>query len=98
MTIIAPILRVSRGLLNNSAPSLLQLILRRMWQRPFVLEDLAEIAAVDPAAARWASDEIVRRQLSLDRPGGLNKGEFLAHRNVHRSEDETANPSIEGTS
>jgi hypothetical protein len=40
----------------------------------------------------------VRRQRSLDRPGGLNKGEFLAHRNVHRSEDETANPSIEGTS
>jgi ATP-dependent DNA ligase len=28
----------------------------------------------------------------------LNKGEFLAHRNVHRSEDETANPTIEGTS
>jgi hypothetical protein len=41
---------------------------------------------------------IVRRQRSLDRLGGLNKGEFLAHRNVHRSEDETANPSIEGTS
>ena len=41
---------------------------------------------------------IVRRQRSLDRPGGLNKGEFLAHRNVHRSEDETANPTIEGTS
>jgi putative tryptophan/tyrosine transport system substrate-binding protein len=40
----------------------------------------------------------VRRQRSLDRLGGLNKGEFLAHRNVHRSEDETANPSIEGTS
>jgi CspA family cold shock protein len=40
----------------------------------------------------------VRRQRSLDRPGGLNKGKFLAHRNVHRSEDETANPSIEGTS
>jgi hypothetical protein len=40
----------------------------------------------------------VRRQRSLDRPGGLNKGEFLAHRNVHRSEDETANPTIEGTS
>ena len=38
----------------------------------------------------------VRRQRSLDRPGGLNKGEFLAHRNVHRSEDETANPTIEG--
>ncbi len=32
----------------------------------------------------------------MDRPGGFNKGEFLAHRNVHRSEDETANPSIEG--
>jgi hypothetical protein len=27
----------------------------------------------------------------------LNKGEFLAHRNVHRSEDETANSIIEGT-
>jgi transposase len=26
----------------------------------------------------------------LDRTGGLNKGDFLAHRNVHRSEDETA--------
>jgi hypothetical protein len=49
------------------------------------------IAFVSIAAA-------VRRQRSLDRPGGLNKGEFLAHRNVHRSEDETANPSIEGTS
>jgi hypothetical protein len=40
---------------------------------------------------------VVRHQRSLDRTGGLNKGEFLAHRNVHRSEDETANPTIEGT-
>jgi hypothetical protein len=32
----------------------------------------------------------VRRQRSLDRTGGLKKGEFLAHRHVHRSEDETA--------
>jgi hypothetical protein len=40
---------------------------------------------------------LVRHQRSLDRTGGLNKGEFLAHRNVHRSEDETANPTIEGT-
>jgi len=39
----------------------------------------------------------VRHQRSLDRTDGLNKGEFLAHRNVHRSEDETANPTIEGT-
>jgi hypothetical protein len=39
----------------------------------------------------------VRHQRSLDRTGGLNKGEFLAHRKVHRSEDETANPTIEGT-
>ena len=38
----------------------------------------------------------VRRQRSLDRTGGLKKGEFLAHRNVHRSEDETANSIIEG--
>src|SRR5258705_13928882 len=45
-----------------------------------------------------AQSQGVRRQRSLDRPGGLNKGEFLAHRNVHRNEDETANPSIEGTS
>ena len=36
----------------------------------------------------------VRRQHSLDRTGGLKKGEFLAHRNVHRSEDETANRSL----
>jgi hypothetical protein len=41
--------------------------------------------------------DTVRHQRSLDRTGGLNKGEFLAHRNVHRSEDETANPTIEGT-
>ena len=38
----------------------------------------------------------VRRQHSLDIAGGLKKGEFLAHRNVHRSEDETANSIIEG--
>ena len=37
----------------------------------------------------------VRRQRSLDRADGLNKGESLAHRNVHRSEGETANPTIE---
>ena len=40
---------------------------------------------------------IVRRQRSLDRTGGLKKAEFLAHRNVHRSEDETANSIIKGT-
>ena len=34
--------------------------------------------------------------VSLDRMCGLKKGEFLAHRNVHRSEDETANSIIEG--
>jgi len=39
--------------------------------------------------------DIVRRQRSLDRTGGLKKGEFLAHRNVHRSEDETANSITE---
>ena len=51
-----------------------------------------------PAVKREAEEDwLVRRQRSLDRPGGLNKGEFLAHRNVHRSEDETANPTIEGT-
>src|SRR4051794_35151040 len=44
------------------------------------------------AIALWFASEIaaVRRQHSLDRTGGLNKGGFLAHRNVHRSEDETA--------
>ncbi len=52
-----------------------------------------EMANPDPACVVHS----VRRQRSLDRPGGLNKGEFLAHRNVHRSEDETANPTIEGT-
>jgi hypothetical protein len=35
-------------------PASLRLILRRMWQRPFVREHLAEIAAIDPAAARRA--------------------------------------------
>jgi len=49
-------------------------------------------------SANGPADEVhVRHQRSLDRTGGLNKGEFLAHRNVHRSEDETANPTIEGT-
>jgi hypothetical protein len=36
----------------------LRLILRRVWQRPFVLEHLAEITAIDPAAARLAFDEV----------------------------------------
>jgi hypothetical protein len=30
----------------------LRLILRRVWQQPFVLEHLAEITAIDPAIAR----------------------------------------------
>ena len=48
------------------------------------------------SAAVKLSISCVRRQRSLDRTGGLKKGEFLAHRNVHRSEDETANSTIEG--
>jgi glutathione S-transferase len=48
-------------------------------------------------ANAWADVIFVRRQRSLDRTGGLKKGEFLAHRNVHRSEDETANSIIKGT-
>ena len=38
----------------------------------------------------------VRRRRSLDRTGGLKKGEFLAHRDVHGNEDEIANLIIEG--
>ena len=49
-----------------------------------------------PRAISEQGKRTVRHQRSLDRTGGLNKGEFLAHRNVHRSEDETANPTIEG--
>jgi hypothetical protein len=30
-----------------------------MWQRPFVLEHLAEIAAINPAAAGRAPDEVL---------------------------------------
>ena len=51
---------------------------------------------MDAASLRAAWSKTVRHQRSLDRTGGLNKGEFLAHRNVHRCEDETANPTIEG--
>jgi hypothetical protein len=60
----------------------------------------APISATDEADTEEIARrfKLVPRQPSLDRPGGLNKGEFLAHRNVHRSEDETANPTIEGTS
>ena len=59
-----------------------------------VLEEAGYASVVDQARKLFA---LVRHQRSLDRTGGLNKGEFLAHRNVHRSEDETANPTIEGT-
>ena len=60
MTIIAPILHVSRGLLNNSAPSLLRLIPYRMRQRPFVLDHLTEITAIDPATTGRTPDEMLR--------------------------------------
>jgi hypothetical protein len=41
-----------------------------MWQRPFVLEHLAEIAAIDPAAARRAPDVMLGLVLGwlADRP------------------------------
>ena len=69
---------------------------------PAVTDGLArdrEVILFNNAGVSSSSGEVstVRRQRSLDRTGGLNKGEFLAHRNVHRSEDETANPTIEGT-
>jgi len=34
-------------------------ILRRVWQRTFVLGHLSKIAAVDPPAAGWATDEVI---------------------------------------
>jgi hypothetical protein len=34
-------------------------ILRRVRQRPFVLEDLSKIAAIDPPAAVRATDEVL---------------------------------------
>ena len=65
-----------------------------MRQQTRPLKEPAEKVVQD---IRRATRKHVRHQRSLDRTGGLNKGEFLAHRNVHRSEDETANPTIEGT-
>ena len=41
-------------------PSLLRLILRRVWQRPLMLEHLTEIAAVNPATTGRTSDEMLR--------------------------------------
>ena len=38
---------------------LLRLVLCRMWQRTPVLEHLAEITAIDPAAAGRAADEML---------------------------------------
>ena len=37
----------------------LRSILRRVWQRIFVLEHLAEIAAIDPTAACRTADEML---------------------------------------
>jgi hypothetical protein len=45
--------------LSLRAMASLRLIFRRMWQRPLVLEDLAEITAIEPAAAGRASDEML---------------------------------------
>jgi hypothetical protein len=42
----------------HNLPSL-RLILRGVRQRPFVLDHLAEIAAIDPAIAGRAADEMV---------------------------------------
>jgi hypothetical protein len=44
---------------RTERPSL-WLILRRVWQRTFVLGHLSKIAAaVDPPAAGWATDEVI---------------------------------------
>jgi hypothetical protein len=37
----------------------LRLILRWVWQRSIVLEDLPEIAAIDPNVAGGAADEML---------------------------------------
>jgi hypothetical protein len=55
----------------------LRLIPCRMRQRPFVLEHLAEITAIDPAAAGWAADEVlglVFRQSTHQAPMYLPRG------------------------
>ena len=60
------------------------------------LRDLQRPHGHSTASKHRRVGRLVRRQGSLDRMCGLKKGEFLAHRNVHRSEDETANSIIEG--
>jgi hypothetical protein len=37
----------------------MRLILRRVWQRTLVLEDVAKITAVDPATTGSAADEVL---------------------------------------
>jgi hypothetical protein len=51
----------------------LKLILRRVWQRTFMLKDLAQITAIDPATAGGAADEVscfVRGRLA-DEPANV---------------------------
>ena len=60
----------------------MRLILRRVRQRPFVLEHLAEITAVDPAATGQTSEEmlgLVLRRIADHIGGAFLTSEASAH-------------------
>src|ERR1700691_1695692 len=61
-----------------------------------MMEEISRITGVKQEEI-WVYVCNVRRERSRDGIGRLKKGEFLAHRNVHRREDETANSIIQGT-
>ena len=58
-------------------------------------EDIRDMIVEDIRQAQWSGNKehvltlLVHRQHSCDKLGRLKKGVFLAHRSVHRSEDET---------
>jgi hypothetical protein len=68
----------------------LHLILRRVRQRAFVLEDLAEITAIDPAAAGWASDEMpgMHWAMSLFREPAASSAHSIYNRRKSRGGQE----------
>jgi hypothetical protein len=66
----------------TARPSL-RLILRRVRQRPFVLKDLAQITAINPAAAGRAFDKVLGL---VFRPSAHELADIPATRRVdHRS-------------
>ena len=90
------LIKLKEDILEYLSEGSRQHLIITFWEYLILLEVAYKLLEKDQYTHKH-NHEIVHRQHSWDKLGRLKKGVFLAHRSVHRSEDETAFQFGEGS-